>query len=272
MSARLPAARVASLPMYHSNPAAVESLWAAVAAQLRSEGLTDVPLQLAWPVDFHGHWLEPRLLLSQACGFPLVLALGLKVRVVGTFHYNVPGCSGALQRSQIVVRADDPATSLADLRGRCVAFNATDSNSGYNSLRAVVAPLARHGRFFGSGLKTGSHIESIKAVRDGRADIAAIDCVSLAGFARYAPELRQGVRVLMQSDRYPGLPLITASDTDEATLAALRSALAHVVRDPALAQPLEALFITGFEPLDFADYRPCQDMYDAAMALGCPTL
>lgn len=272
MSVRLPVALVASLPMYHRNPAAVERLWAGIAARLIGDGLAGVPSRPAWPGDFHAHWLEPQLLLSQACGFPLVIELGLKVRVVGTFHYDAPGCSGALQRSQIVVRTDDPAKSLADLRGRCVAYNATDSNSGYNSLRAVVAPLARHGRFFGSGLKTGSHIESIKAVRDGRADIAAIDCVSLAEFTRYAPEVTQGVRVLMQSDRYPGLPLITAGDTDDATLAALRSALAHVVRDPALAQPLDALFITGFEPLDFADYRPCQELYDKAMALGCPAL
>lgn len=258
--------------MYHSNPAAAEQLWAGLAAHLTQAGVAGVPLQPAWPVDFHAHWLEPRLLLSQACGYPLVIALGHQVRVVGTFHYNVPGCSGALQRSQIVVRADDPAITLADFRGRCVAFNATDSNSGYNSLRAVVAPLAKHGRFFGSRLQTGTHLDSIKAVRDGRADIASIDCVSLAGFARYTPEVVQGVRVLMLSDAHPSLPLITAGDTDDATLATLRSALATMVRDPALTEALEALFITGFEPLDFSDYRPCQAMYDTAMALGCPTL
>jgi len=267
-----PATVVGALPMYHSNPAAVERLWAGLAAHLTKGGVGGVPLLPAWPVDFHAHWLEPQLLLSQACGFPLVIELGRKVRVVGTFHYKVPGCSGALQRSQIVARADDPARTLGDYRGRRLAFNATVSNSGYNSLRALVAPLAQHGRFFGSSLQTGTHLDSIKAVRDGRADIASIDCVSVAGFARYTPEVMQGVRVLMQSNTYPGLPLITAGDTDDAMLVTLRHALAQSVGDPDLAEALDALFINGFEPLDFADYQPCQAMYDTAMALGCPTL
>ena len=102
--------------------------------------------------------------------------------MVGAFQYDVPGCTGVFQRSQVVLRADDPSVALADLRGRRVAFNGTDSQSGYNRLRALVAPLARDGHFFGSRLETGAHAESLKSVQDGKADVAAIDCVSLAGF------------------------------------------------------------------------------------------
>ena len=45
--------------------------------------------------------------------------------------------------------------ALADLRGRRVALNADDSQSGRNALRAAVAPLAHDGRFFGGSILTG---------------------------------------------------------------------------------------------------------------------
>ncbi len=272
MSAERIAVRVGALPMYGSNPAAVAQLWALLAARLQDAGLTDAPMQAKWPIDYHAHWLEPHLLLSQACGFPLVTVLTHQVRVVGAFHYEVPGCTGVLQRSQIVVRADDRSLDLADFRGRRVAYNGTDSQSGYNSLRACIAPLARDGKFFGARLQTGAHAESLRAVRDGRADIAAIDCVSLAGFRRCAPEVVQGIRVLTETSAYPGLPLITSAHTDDETLAALRAALAQLVRDPAGAAPLHDLFITGFEALDYSAYQACTAMRDAAWALHYPEL
>ena len=63
---------LASLPMYVSNRDAVTQLWAAVAAQLREQGLANTPQALTWPTDLHAHWLNPDLLLSQTCGYPLM--------------------------------------------------------------------------------------------------------------------------------------------------------------------------------------------------------
>lgn len=262
----------AALPMYHGDPARVEALWHAIARELAQAAVAAVPPALTWPSDFRTHWTSADLLLSQACGFPLVTFLAGKVRVVGAFHYAAPGCSGALNRSQIVVRASDPATSLADFRGRTVAYNGTDSQSGYNSLRAMVAPLAAGGAFFGARRETGSHLQSVLAVRDGVADIASIDCVSLAGFARHQGAATRGIRVLDQSPPYPGLPLISALHTTDRTLTALRAALTRVVQDPTLAELRQELFITGFEALDASAYRVCSEMRDRATALGCATL
>ncbi len=262
----------AALPMYDGNPPQVEALWRALAARLVAAAVPGVPPGLTWPADCLALWLAPGLLLSQTCGYPLVTLLAGKVRVVGAFHYAAAGCSGVLNRSQLVVRTDDPAATLAGLRGRTVAYNGTESQSGYNSLRAMVAPLAVDGSFFGGRLATGAHHRSVAAVRDGLADIASIDCVSLASLARYQPELTRHVRVLDQSHPYPGLPLITSTATSDATLATLRAALQRLVLDPALAQVREDLFITGFEALDYPAYQVCLDMRDQALALGCDTL
>ena len=262
----------AALPMYDSNPHQVQALWRALAAGLADAGVPGVPPGLSWPADCLDLWQAPDLLLSQTCGYPLVTLLTGKVRVVGAFHYAAPGCSGVLNRSQLVVRTDDPATTLADLRGRTVAYNGTGSQSGYNSLRAMVAPLAVDGAFFGGRLATGAHHRSVAAVRDGLADIASIDCVSLACLGRYSPELTRHIRVLDQSPPYPGLPLITSAAASDATLEALRAVLQRLVLDPALAQVRDDLFINGFEALEYPAYQICLDMRDQALALGSGAL
>ena len=111
------------------------------------------------------------------------------------------------------------------LCGLHVAFNGTDSQSGYNALLAMVATLGGGNTFFSGSVHTGSHQDSVLAVRDGLADVAAIDCVSLAGLQRHLPQVTRGVRVLAQSEAYPSLPLITSTSTSASDLAALRAAL-----------------------------------------------
>ena len=263
---------IASLPMYLNTIEPLEKLWCYLAPRLASTGGNAVPQQLVWPTDYAGHWLSPDLLLSQACGFPLVSELAGKVRVVGTFRYRADGCDGIFCRSKLVVRSHDTANTLADFRGRTVAYNSTNSQSGYNSLRALVAPLAQQGKFFGDRVEGGSHRKSVELVRDGLADIASIDCVSLAALEKYSPEVTRGIRALGYSDPYPGLPLITAAQTSDAVLASLRSALAQAMHDPALGATREALFIEGFEPVELSAYQVCTTMRDRAYALGCRSL
>lgn len=263
---------VASLPMYASNVAVVDALWRHLAARLAQEGADASPPPLVWPCDYHEHWLDPGLLLSQSCGFPLVTELSGKVRVVGTFGYSADGCEGVLCRSALVVRADAKQQALADFRAQRVAYNNTDSQSGYNSLRAMVAPLAVDGRFFSTRQRSGGHRKSVELVRDGQADIAAVDCVTLAGLRRYLPEVTEGTRVLAYSDSYPGLPLITSLHTSDAQLAQLRSVLAAAVQDPAIDHLLQSLFIKSFEPLEQSDYQVCLEMRDRARAVGCTDL
>ena len=259
---------LASLPMYHIHRPAVAAMWEGLGAQLRMAGVADVPAAVSWPDNMEAHWLAPDLLLSQACGFPLVTLLDARVQLVGTFHYETPGCDGVFNRSQLVVRASEPAQTLDDLRGRRVAINGAGSQSGYNSLRALVIPLAHGGRFFGATVVTGAHHLSVMAVRDGLADVAAIDCVSLAGFHKHRPDITAGTRVLGESTAYPGLPMITSRATTPVTMAALRQALVWVTQAPEMAQVRDDLFIRAFEPLPIARYQVCRDMRDAAAAAG----
>lgn len=265
--------RLASLPMYDADRRAVERLWRHLARSLRRDGVAGVPDRLAWPDDdLDRHWRHPGLLLSQACGYPVAHGLRGQVQLVGAFRHTAPGCDGIFYRSLLVVRDDDPARRIDDLRGRTVAYNSPDSQSGCHALLALVAPLAEDGRFFGRAVASGAHARSIELVRSGAADIAAIDCVSHASFARARPDALRGLRVVGATNAAPGLPLITSAATSADELAALRRAVAAVFDDAALDDVRAALFLGGFEVVGADAYEPVAELRRATLALGCTEL
>ena len=263
---------LASLPMYTTDRAANEALWSALSRRLRALGLDDVPAALDWPGDLQAHWRRLDLLLSQTCGYPLATQLDGIVRVIGAFRYAAPGCLGIRYRSLIVARADDPAADLAGFRGGIAAYNSRDSQSGYNSFRAAVAPLAVDGRFFGGTVETGGHRASMEAVANGKADIATIDCVTFAGVSRIEPALAEALKIVGETATAPGLPLITRGSASEAEVGILRRAIGDVVADPALADIRSRLMIAGFEPIDADAYADIGAMERTAIASGYPML
>ncbi|MBB5192712.1 ABC-type phosphate/phosphonate transport system substrate-binding protein [Silvimonas terrae] len=238
-----------SLPMYFAGPGDTARLWLALKAELINHEITGAPEEIIWPDHLVEHWLDPDLLLSQTCSYPLMTVLKDKVQSVGYFHYDAEGCDGPFYCSMLVVRATDKRISLTDFRGATVAYNSRDSHSGYNSLRALIAPLSVGGQFFGRAVATGSHARSIEFIRDNQADIAAIDCVTLALLQRHQPEAATGIRVIGQTAPSPGLPLITALSTSPDQLWMMRLALAHACANPDQAAALAPFGITGFSVL-----------------------
>jgi len=260
--------RSVALPMYLGAPEAVQSLWTVLRGPLLAAGLSGLPTQVDWPQDLHSHWLAPRLLLSQSCGYPLTHGLRGRVQVIGCFAYSAPQCLGTDCASVLVARQEHSQLGPQSFEYLRAAYNSADSQSGYNALRALVAPWSKQGRFFGEALATGGHRESVDAVREGRADVAAIDCVTWALLQRYTPEITKGLCLVGQTARYPGLPLITSLDTPAAEVLALRSALQGLFAQPAAMQALQALAIVGFAVLDAMAYERCVAMENSALALG----
>jgi len=263
-------ALVAALPMYDLPELRrhTQALWQALVGALGQSGIL-APSMLEQPHDLAAHWRAANVLLSQTCGYPL-LTLPDHVRVVATPVYDAPGCDGPNYRSAIIVHRDADIGSLRETRGRVCAINAIDSNSGMNLLRATVAPLANGHAFFRDVVVTGSHAASIDAVGCGLADVAAIDCVTLALLRRYRPALTDQVRVLDWTMASPGLPLVTAQG--EATRDALRQALDEVVNDPAHRETCRALLIETVLVLPSSIYNAVQHLEDYATNVGYPQL
>lgn len=265
---------IASLGMYDPRwlHRANDRLWSALAARLRAIGIDGVPDHLCRDRPLAAIWTAPGLLLAQTCGYPLTTQLREAVTVVATPVYRAPGCEGAWHRSALIVRQADRAPGLAALAGRRAAINARDSNTGMNLLRASVAPLARDGRFFASVIETGAHARSVCAVIAGKADVAAIDAVTLALLRDRYPRLEQRIRVLDWTMATPGLPLITAARHGADTVAALRAALAQVIADPSLESTRAALRLADCLVLPRHDYDAVLVLERQAQAAGYPAL
>jgi ABC-type phosphate/phosphonate transport system substrate-binding protein len=263
---------LASLPMYDLPElrAATDAWWQGLAQAFRRAGIADVPDTLDRRPGYQEAWLSPDLLFSQSCGYPLTHALAGRVRPVATPCYAAAGCAGPSYCSFILVGAEHPAAEVGDLRGSRCAVNATDSQSGFNVLRALVAPLAERGRFFGRVEISGSHLASISLVASGRADVAAIDCVTHALVARHRPAALAGTRVLCRTAAAPGLPYVTRGAADDEQLRRLRDGLGRAMSDPALASAREALLLVGVSTLPLADYDRITELENAALAAGYP--
>jgi ABC-type phosphate/phosphonate transport system substrate-binding protein len=267
--------RLASLAMYRDPPVVAEAtrgLWAYVRERLRAAGLADVPEKLDDALPHDAAWRDPRLLLAQTCGYPFMTQLRGQARLVATPLYRHPGCAGALNGSFVIVQADAAFGAVPDLRGAVAVINDWGSNSGMNLLRRTAAPHAQDGRFFARVAQSGSHRASIAMVARGEADVAAIDCVTFGNLARFAPESVAGVRILAETAKTPGLPLITRGAASDAEVALLRAALTDCARDPDTAALRHVLGLEGFAVLDEAAYDAVLAPEREAAVLGYPVL
>jgi ABC-type phosphate/phosphonate transport system substrate-binding protein len=265
---------IAALPMYDFPElrADHDALWDAVSKYLVAAGVSGAPGHLTRNVGHAETWGDPRLLLGQGCEYPLAKSFADTVRLVASPCFVAPGCDGATYRSAIVVREDDPAATLADLCQRRCVINEADSNSGMNLLRATLAPLAKGRRFFQSVQHSGSHLRSAEMVGDGRADVAALDCVSLAHFRRLYPSITAKLRILDWTVDSPSLPLITARGTTDDVLQKLRSSLSAVLADPALKSVRERLLLENFDVAPRDDYAVVLGLERRAAEQGYPVL
>jgi len=226
---------------------------------------------VSWPQDLLPHWRDDRLLLSQTCGYPLVELLP-DVQLVGTFLSSAQGCDGQRYRSWLVVRSADENLTLSDFRGRRAVCNSNDSHSGFNSLRYVIAPLAQDGTFFSATRFSGSHRQSLAALRAGEADIAAIDCITWALLRRNFPQELAGLEIIGETPLCAALPLITSAKTSAATLEKLRSALSELTSDKRYQDLLAESLIGGFSVTEREFYDEVQAWEKQAAALGVTAL
>ncbi|MCG8693091.1 MAG: PhnD/SsuA/transferrin family substrate-binding protein [Minwuiales bacterium] len=261
---------VVSLPMYDLPEIreATDAWWSGLAGHIRNAGVDEVPARLNRAETAQDTWRDPALLFSQTCGYPLTHEFRDTLGLVATPAYRAPGCSGADYCSYLVVRDNAAAGSIADLYGSAAAVNAVDSQSGCNALFAAAAPYAQGGAFFSRIALSGAHADSIAMVRDGGADVAAIDAVTLALIERYRPAALRGIRRLAETPAAPGLPYVTRGDADGGLVDALWRGLQAALADPLLADARDALLIAGAERLAITAYDRILAMEKIAGAAG----
>lgn len=125
---------------------------------------------------------QGKVFLAQTCGFPAMIYSD-SFKMIAIPKYIVQGCQGCDQRSAIVTFRGSSIASLAHLFREDIrltlAISSRVSTSGCLVLAATLGSEVIR-RMADRMVYTGSHLRSILSIIQKRADIAAIDCVSLA--------------------------------------------------------------------------------------------
>ncbi|MDQ6709864.1 MAG: PhnD/SsuA/transferrin family substrate-binding protein [Candidatus Dormibacteraeota bacterium] len=170
--------------------------------------------------------------------------------------------------SRVIVRADSPYRSFADLRGCSWSFNEPASYSGYLATLDHLR-LAGAGRaFFARMVEAGWHEESIRLVRAGEIDASAIDCQVLDVAMSQDRSLASAVRVLSSFRTAPIQPVVVGGHVPERVRSAVRRALLDAAADPEGKQRLAAGQVERFVRIDDRSYDVIRERARAAAAAG----
>ncbi len=244
---------IAALPMYDrpENRAAHDALWELIRDGMRARGIR-APDALDRATDHMEGWGRPDLVLGQICNLPWRAQFRDRVTILGTADYDI-GAGPCEYFSVIVARISDPAP------GPRFALNDPLSNSGWD----LPQEWARDaGVALRPVLVTGSHAASLRAVVDGRADLAGIDAVTFRAMQRW-DEAARHVRIIGQTRTGPGMSFITARGHDPGPM---REALEEALRAmPAWVREVLGLRGMGTLPPSAFD-RPLPPPPDIARA------
>lgn len=135
----------------------------------------------------------------------------------------------------LFARKDSPIRSLADLRGKSVAFGDVNSTS---SFIFPIAMLMEAGldpvKDLGPLRLTGSHASSLAALIEGQVDAAALSFESYEKAVREGLPGAESVRVVARSEPIPYPPLVTNSRLPDDLRQALRRAFENVDQAPGI--------------------------------------
>ncbi|MGI9617022.1 MAG: phosphate/phosphite/phosphonate ABC transporter substrate-binding protein [Acidimicrobiales bacterium] len=169
--------------------------------------------------------------------------------------------------SDVVVAADGPISSFADLAGKRVGFNDDSSLSGYISLLARLGDDGHRTDRFADFRAVGSHRTALALIANGEIDAAAVDANALRAWIREDPERAPLVRSVEVLGPYPVQPIVVRASDD----AGLVDVVAEQLRSPALLAAVKRFGVDGFAPVDHDYYSAVNDRIAlAATAIAAP--
>ena len=212
------------------------------------------------------HWESESTYLSQSCGLPFVEQLHRFADVIGTIRWTGISDARGWYRTVIVVRADHPARTVADLAGARPVISNTQSLSGWCSLGWALAQVASDPQFVQPYRVGERHTGSLQILQDADADFASIDPATFSIMSRHRPQLVKDLRVIGHGPLVPATPL-HVSKVRAAKLDDVRAAVTRAFADPTLAEARRVIGIDSFVGLDNSDYDVIHDLVATAERL-----
>ncbi len=195
-----------------------------------------------WYVQKLGHTAVPRSLLAA----PIM---------AGEEYQQQPVYS-----SKMIVHRDSDFHTFADLRGARFAINEPNSLSGCVLIQAHLANLGETGDYFGDVVASGSHLQSMRWVANGRIDAAIIDNTLFNYIVPQQPEMQQLLRVIDVLGPSPIPPWVIADTVPASTRQAIRQCLLGMAADENGRDLLAANNITRFTAVTDKDYDPIRQI------------
>ncbi len=248
---------VANARMYAVN-AAVKAHWHRLLGSALARAGLDWPLlDHDAPAPLSALWARNDLGLAMMCGMPFAMRTPRPTLVAAPILSPARYGARAVYFTDIVVRRDAPAQTLADTFGGVAGYTLASSLSGgvafADHLRVHAGGLAVYRGTVGGLIHARGVID---ALVDGRIDVGPLDSWVHDLLRRHEPDFAAQVRVVDTTPARPIPPLVATATLIPSVLAALRGALQDVMHDPALADTREALQLAGFAQPTAADYEP----------------
>jgi ABC-type phosphate/phosphonate transport system substrate-binding protein len=246
-----------------------QAWWQAVTPYISAAGVTNLPQQLSWPEDYMAHWRQPELLLSQICALPLVDQLKGQVQYVASPVFSTTMQQGSDYCSLLLVAAESAVAQLGDLRHARVAINDTNSQSGYGILNySLMQSGVEMDELVAGWALSGSHLQSLRWLQQGKVDLAAIDCITYHFVCQHQPQLVAGLRSIGTTQSTLGHAWVTGMQTAPATIAQLRTGLARAMQAPELVGLQSELGLTGVQVLPESALEATALMQKQTLAAG----
>lgn len=197
-----------------------------------------------------------RLAVRHMCGITLATAPADAWHYLATPVIGDPAVPRGHYNSLIITPRDGGLARFADFDPEIhtVAINEPGSFSGAITLAAHLA--SRMGVPLSSTIQSGAHLNSVTMVADGRAQLAAIDRMSLSLARHDRPEDVERVRVIDETDFYPAPPFVADASLAADVVTALRDALLACTSLPEWPEMERVLGVTGMTVMDDALYPP----------------
>lgn len=171
--------------------------------------------------------------------------------------------------SDIIVHQNSPYMNFEELQGCTWAYNERTSHSGYNLVHYNLLERYHTFHYFEKTLATGSHLQSLQAVLDGRADASAIDSHLLDVLLQQKPEIASTIRIIDSFGPSTVPPLVVKSALSDDRKQQVRKLFLCMHKNPYIRKLLHKGCIEYFISIDDADYNDIRAMLKRVQQVGC---
>ncbi|MBI5848216.1 MAG: phosphate/phosphite/phosphonate ABC transporter substrate-binding protein [Nitrospirae bacterium] len=169
-------------------------------------------------------------------------------------------------QSYIFARKDSNIRSIADMKGRRIAFVDKVTVTGY---LYALSFIREHGvkdirTFFSDISFTGSHGSTIYAVLDGRADIGTAKSRIFNQLLKKDPGMKEELTIIAKSREFPDATLFLRKDLPAAIRSQIRTILVEMDRNAEGKEVLKKLEAQMFIEARKSDFRPFYEVVQKA--------